>query len=177
MSSKWKPKIPSYTSEDMSQHYDTEVFGISFKNKIILDLGASNGDSAEFFLFKGAKCVIAVEGGASDANLYAQLELNSKLFNEKMIPIHLQIEKPKDIENLILEYKPDILKSDIEGAEIHLLNIKDEIWKLVPEYLVEMHEGYGFVRNGVMWAKCAQTNYIILKEICIISDVLYAVRI
>ena len=166
------PIIPSSTKESMKVHWNTQTLGVSYKDKIILDLGAANGDSAGYFIFEGAKCVIAVDG---DVKLFGQLKENSKAFEGKIIPILLQIEKPEDIEKLIVEFKPDIVKSDIEGAEVHLYNIKDEIWKMVPEYLVESHEGYGFVKDEVMRQKCKRINYN-FKYFVTTAGIIYAVR-
>jgi hypothetical protein len=171
----WKPIIPSSEAEEMNKHYDSNAIGITYENKIILDLGAANGDSSEYFIHMGARFVIAVDG-AKDR--YENLVENSKLFNGKIIPILLFITKPEEIENLIIVHKPDIVKADIEGAEIYLCAIKDEIWNMVPEYIVETHEGY--LHNSEdekMREKCNRLNYRILKDkIITYSHIIYAIK-
>jgi hypothetical protein len=165
--------------ENVEAHYNTKLIGASYENKIILDLGASNGDSAEYFLNNGAKFVIAVEGNFNfqGRNVFAELLENSKLFNGKIIPIFMWIDNPKQIENLIIAYKPDIVKSDIEGAEIHLFNIRDEVWQLVPEYIVETHEGYLHDdSNKIMYLKCEKNKYKIMTDTCIVAHVIYTKR-
>ena len=75
---------------------------------------------------------------------------------------------------MILKYKPNIIKADIEGAEIHLINISNDIWNLVDEYIVETHEQYGFVKTKVLRDKCIENNYTIIKDLPIYNNVLYA---
>ena len=166
-------------AEVIEDHYNIEPVVVSYENKIVLDLGASNGDSAEYFLHKGAILVVAVEGALEyqSKKTFEELLKNSQLFNGKLIPIFLFIENPKQIEDLIVAYKPDFIKSDIEGAEIHLYNIKDEIWRMVPEYLVETHEGYlGGNLHGLMHQKCEKTKYKVLYDATKIAHIIYAKR-
>ncbi len=171
------PMIPSVTNENMERHWGPEFFNISYKDKVVLDLGASIGDAAEYFLHEGANRVISVEGNLL---YFTQLMENSKLFEEKLIPIHIYIENTEQIEQLIIDYLPDVVKCDIEGAELHLVHMKDEVWKLVPEYIVEMHEGYAGIICKIedMRIKCRQTNYKILTDISnkIFNHMIYAVR-
>jgi len=172
----WNPQIHGQTNEDMSYHYSEELFDISYKDKTILDLGASIGDAAEFFLFKGAKSVISVEG---NKDLYEGLIVTSAFLVKNITPIFMFIESPAQLEKLILQYKPDIVKSDIEGAEVHLCAIADEVWKLVPEYLIEGHGGYsGCCSNDVIRSKCKQCGYTIVKDITEIrfNCMIHAVR-
>lgn len=172
----WTPKIKHIADEDYDKHYGSRSFNISYKDKTILDLGAFIGDSAEYFLHVGAKLVIAVEGDR-DTNLgvgtlFPQLEKNVKeYFGGSVIPINCWIDKPEQIEEWILAYKPGIVKADIEGAEIHLFNMKDEIWKMVPEYIVECH-----ATKEAMRERCKQTNYKILSDVAIFNHMIYAVR-
>lgn len=166
------PTIVSSTGESMEEHYNSETLGISYKDKVILDLGASWGDSSEYFLHMGAKTVIAVEGNQI---MYDGLLKTSELFKEKIIPIFLSIDNPGSLEKLIIDYKPDIVKADIEGAEIHLYNIKNEIWNLAPEYLIETHEGYlGQNLDGLMIKKSEENNYQIVKNITTGIHMIYA---
>ena len=171
--------VGSITGENMELHYHKDIIGVSYKDKIILDLGASNGDSASYFLSEGAKSVIAVEGSPiykPDGN-FEKLFINSLLFHGKIIPIFMFIKSVKQIEYLIIEYKPDIIKCDIEGAEKHLYKISDTIWKMVPEYLIETHEGYLHDDADILvYKKCKQTKYKIVSDTAIFARVIYAKR-
>ncbi len=168
--SEWHPRTDPFNGENTLEHYNTKLFGISYKDKTILDLGAWHGDSAEAFLYFGAKKIIAVEGSEKD---YKILRDNcKKYFGEKVYPIYCLISRPQQIEDFIVECKPDILKSDIEGAEMHLYNIKDEIWSMVPEYLVECHTD---VLITGMRQKCLKTNYYVIAEQPIAFYTMYAI--
>ena len=106
----WSPKIQGNTGENMEHHWGSEAFKIDYKDKIVLDLGAGNGESTEYFLFKGAKKVIAVEGYFEFfKTLFKNVET---ILGEKVVPIQIMIKDPEDIESLILEYKPKRKKYD-----------------------------------------------------------------
>jgi len=154
------PQIVSASGENIESFYGAKSLNISYKDKIVLDLGASWGDASELFIHEGAKLVVAVDG---DEIMFGGLLKTVELFKEKIIPIFLLIENPEQIENLITTFKPNILKADIEGAEKHLFNIKNEIWKIPDEYLVETHEGYlGGNLDGLFYDKCKNNGYKIL---------------
>jgi predicted methyltransferase len=63
------PEIPIF-GEDYSKHWKAD-----FKGKVVLDLGADYGSTAFYFLQKGAREVIAVEG---DRILALNLAKNAK---------------------------------------------------------------------------------------------------
>ena len=163
--------IKSMTNENMVNHWEESRFSISYKDKTILDLGASYGDAAEYFIFCEAKSVICVE---CHKPYFDVLVENSKRFSGKIVPVNLMITSPQDVEMLIRQYKPDIIKSDIEGAEIHIVNMSNEVWKYVPEYIVETHELYGYMKTNVLRDKCKENDYIIVKDLPIYNNVLYA---
>lgn len=48
------------------------------------------------------------------------------------------------------------MKVDIEGHELHLFKIRDDIFKRVSVYIVEVHS-YNLLRS--MLEKCARNNY------------------
>jgi hypothetical protein len=121
--------VPPVYGENYDRHWNFT----SFEDKVVLELGADYGSTAYYFLGKGAKRVIAVEG---DAGLAKKLASNFKK-DERVIPISGFIEKAEQIDNLILSYHPDIVKVDIEGNEKCLLDAKrvDD----VKEWLIEAH--------------------------------------
>lgn len=120
---------------DYELHWGLRPQIIIYRDKTILDLGADYGSTAEFFLKHGAKKVIAVEG---DPKLSKQLIDNYK-GSSNVIPISKFIDSPKQIERFILKYKPDIVKVDIEGYEIHLLQVKSKVIQSVKEWMIEYH--------------------------------------
>jgi len=120
--------IPPIYGEDYDRHWNFT----SFKNKVILDLGADYGSTAYYFLRKRASRIIAVEG---DPQLASMLKFNSQKF-KKIIPIENFIDSSEKIEKLISDYHPDLVKVDIEGYEKLLTNI--DVTK-VKEWLIEAH--------------------------------------
>jgi SAM-dependent methyltransferase len=113
------------TSEEPDNHWGF----MNFKDKIVLDLGCGKFHSTistyDWFLQNGAKQVIGVDLGnetSEDINfIYSGGEVNSK---ERLL-------------KLINEYNPEVIKSDIEGAEIHFKDIEN--LHNVKEFAIEYH--------------------------------------
>lgn len=113
------------TSEEPDNHWGF----INFKDKIVLDLGCGKFHSTistyDWFLQNGAKQVIGVDLGnetSEDINfIYSGGEVNSK---ERLL-------------KLLNEYNPQVIKSDIEGAEIHFKDIEN--LHSVKEFAIEYH--------------------------------------
>lgn len=82
--------LPPNNNENYDKHWNYA----SFKDKIVLDLGADYGSTASYFLWRGAKQVIAVEGSKEFADALRKNFEN----NPKVIPIELFIKSPVDIE-------------------------------------------------------------------------------
>lgn len=127
-----------------------------YKGKTVLDLGADIGSTADFFLRKGAEKVIAVEGSEAQ---FKRLQANAAVL-KGVVPVFLFIEHSSQIEDLMLQYSFDIVKTDIEGGEINLFGIKDEIFSKVPEYLVEVHSDTLY---SIMLRKFARNDYKIVS--------------
>jgi len=117
------------------EDYDKHWGFASFRGKIVLDIGADWGTTAQYFLQHGAKKVVAVEGNE---------EYVSELFrnyddNPNVLCIEMMVKTPKQFEDLISTYEPDIVKGDIEGDEHHLLGVPVEILSSIREWLIEVH--------------------------------------
>lgn len=116
-------------NEDYDRHYPIDVY-----NKTVLDLGASHGDTAYYFLSKGATKVIAVEGADE---LFTSLLCN--INNDKrIIPILSYIRFSSQISDIIAKFLPDIVKVDIEGAEENIIGVPI---RNVSEWVIECHTG------------------------------------
>ncbi len=141
-------RIPPIYGED----YPATWGKADYRGKRVLDIGASNGDTADFFLRNGAVAVIAVE---LDEGFYRQLEENSRRIPE-IIPLWKDAGCPRVWEELIQTYKPDVVKADCEGCEVHLFTIPDEVFRIPEQYIIELHmEAYleSFV------ARCTRNGY------------------
>lgn len=121
----------------MFQESKGEWVNIDYKDKIVLDIGADYGSTAEFFLKKGAKQVIAVE---SDPKLGEQLKKFSE--NKNITPFISEINRSEKLVYLLQEFKPDIVKSDCEKCEKLFLGVPIEVLRIPKTYIVECHPDY-----------------------------------
>ncbi len=110
----------------------------SLQDKIVLDLGACCGESAYFFLQKGAQKVLCVEPDSNRAKLIQEnkekLNLNIDIINDFFNPKHLLL-------------RHDFVKCDIEGQELVLISCIKELKPCV----VEVHSSsieQSFKENG-----------------------------
>lgn len=114
---------------------DRDYGFIDYRDKVVVDVGADYGTTASFFLNRGAVMVVAVEG---DEELFSQLQENVKDVPE-VVAVKCWISSVKDFTDLIETYRPDVLKVDCEGCEVHLLDVEDNIFRKVSTYLLEVH--------------------------------------
>jgi len=137
--------------------WDAEYGFIDYEGKKVMDIGADWGRTADYFLQKGAKSVIAVEGFPV---FYEKLKENAR-FLPGMFPVFLVIRHPDDFVVLINRWSPDLMQVDCEGCEAHLFQVPDEIFSRIPEYLVEIHS----IRlYEAMKRKCRANEYIIVED-------------
>jgi hypothetical protein len=121
-------KVPPLGYENYGWHWNY----LSFSEKTVLDLGADYGSTADYFLRHGANAVIAVDGNKVYADKFRQLLGN----NKRIVYVNKWIGSGTDIDLLIAEFSPDIVKVDIEGNEKLLLDVNVG---RVKEWLVETH--------------------------------------
>jgi SAM-dependent methyltransferase len=90
---------------------------IDVRNKIILDVGAGEGETALFYLKHGAREVICIESDVQSFQILKQNSINHPLkgFNKRF---------EIDDLSLIQEFNIDFMKIDIEGYEQSLLGSK-----------------------------------------------------
>jgi len=145
---------------DFSMDWFDNIYGnLNYENKTVLDIGADWGRTADHFLQKGAKRVIAVEGGKE---WYKLLERNAELI-DGITPIFLWLKNPSDISNLIKVYNPDIVKIATRGwsdCENWLLEIPSDIITSVPQYILPTSQAHDQKRNIVNLIKMFESlNY------------------
>lgn len=139
--------------------WEAEYGFVDYKGKKIMDIGADWGRTADYFLQKGAKAVVAVEGAPF---FYETLKENAKLL-PGIIPVFLLIRHPDDFVDLIKRWSPDLMQVDCEGCEAHLFQVPDEIFSRVPEYLIETHSQRQNLYKA-MKEKCHANNYTIIED-------------
>lgn len=156
-----------YTGEDFDFHWGF----INWKGKVILDVGADYGSTAECFLASGATKVICVDGDEGNYSCILGFVSDKK---DKVIPHKKWICSPDNIAE-ILTNKVDIVKMDIEGAEIYFLRVPDNIIKSVKEYAIESHNHD--LRDKII-EKLRNLNFeiVTIKPITDICTVIHAIN-
>lgn len=97
--------------------YAKKIFNINFKNKTILDIGASTGGFTDFSIKNGAKLVYALDVGTNQ--LHYSLRNNKKVIN--LEKTHL-----KEIEKINFKENIDIILCDVSFISLKYVfqNIK-----------------------------------------------------
>lgn len=160
------PQMMGLIAEYFSGLFDT-IYHYDWKGKTVLDIGGFVGDSALFFLKKGAKKVIIFEPLSKNIlalqyNLKAfkdKIEIEKKAVAEKQGEITLYSDEPEGglgfgskqgsfqiqcegmpIEDILDRHSNvDIVKMDCEGGEKYLLNLNPEKIQSIPYWIVETH--------------------------------------
>lgn len=105
---------------------------LNFKDRVVLDLGCarfySSISTAQWFINGGAKQVAGVDLSIENIS------------NPRLELIALQISNRADLQDLISRVKPEVIKCDIEKAEIHFHGIPPNEMSSVVEMAVEYHD-------------------------------------
>lgn len=129
----------SIVSENSKDHWEP----FNFQDKVVLDLGCGRWYGVEnyeqyspiYFGKNGAKKVIGIDMSSSDIEYYKSNNVGNPIFEFEI----QEINSPKDIEILIEKYEITAIKSDIEGAEIHLLNVDPYYFNNITDMAIEYH--------------------------------------
>lgn len=105
--------------------------------KVILDLGCGwinqgHSSTPEYFILRGASKIIGV-----DIN-QQEIEVLKTLYPEHIFIIQM-INSSDDFDKLFNTYKPDVVKMDIEGAEVHLKDVSKTSFDSIKEFAIEYH--------------------------------------
>ena len=136
MAGQWKV----WASMSAKRHWS----GIDCADKMVLDIGADYGATADFFLRQGARLVVAVE---SNAELAKQLAI---LATERsgLIALHQHVTSADDFRVLFDTWDPEVVKVDCEGCECALLELEDSWFSRPALYAVETHGPEQAERDG-----------------------------
>jgi len=146
-------------------HYDNEYGYLIVKDKVILDIGADVGTTADYWLQHGAKKIYAVEG---EQTHYKQLLINIK--NQKWEDVvkaeEMIVCNKNQFVYLLNKYHADIVKIDCEGCEQFWLETDDKTMSIPNVYLIEFHKQAFFERGtdrlqllGYKLEKLVKVNY------------------
>lgn len=146
-----------------------------YKDKVILDIGADVGTSADFFLKRGAKFVWCIEGDPTEAG-HCQGNID-RFFPGKALAIQSWVDSPYVFDRLFSAYgvtsslPADIVKIDIEGWECCLLNMNETILAAQKEYIIDFHSK---LLGKLIRDKLANNGFTILDDV--IGDVIHAIK-
>lgn len=114
------------TSEEPEIHWPF----LKVKDKVVLDLGCglfySKLATPDWFVNQGAKKVVGVDMANDNPTHF--------IYHKKPIL------SKEDILDLLYEYKPEVIKCDIEGAEVYFKDITIEDMNSVNQFAVEYHD-------------------------------------
>ncbi len=166
----------------------TGEYECDYKDKVVLDIGGFEGESAVYFWLKGAKKVIIYEPVATHVELIkknvmlnnVEAEIHQKGIGNKngtqiihynetdpgfgilcKGPNYIEI-KISEVSKVIEESGAEIAKFDCEGAEEYIVGVPVEILKKIAYYIIEVHSHE--IRRVVL-EKFINAGFILEKEI------------
>ncbi len=167
---------------------ESGIYNCDCSGKIVLDIGGFQGESAVFFSSLGASKVIVyepvpshlefisknlsannvnaefhIEGvGHSDGTMkiqYDEASLGFGVLDKGSNQLEIKI---KDVSKVTKESGADVAKFDCEGAEESLVNVPEEILRMLELYMIEVHTPA--IRNAIM-EKFSRSGFDLVKEI------------
>jgi FkbM family methyltransferase len=167
---------------------ESGIYEYDYRDKIVLDIGGFEGESAVFFWSKGAKKVVVYEPVVRHLRfIYENIRLNKMNaevhsegigdrddeitvaydttnaafgFELKNAPNKMNI-KIKDVSRVVLESGADVAKIDCEGAEISLVNVPKEILRKLEYVIVELHSPQ--IRQQ-LFEKFKDSGFVVCKD-------------
>lgn len=122
-----------YWGQESKSNLEKMYSCVDFTGKVVLDIGADWGGTPGFFLEKGAKRVIGVDGNkALVMKMYKHFE-----DDYRVLPLYMMIKHSHQLQSLLEIYRPDVVKLDCEGCEILLTEVPG--LDACPEYILEVH--------------------------------------
>ena len=163
-------RVKPWEDLDLETHWGW----LDVKGKVVLDVGADYGSTADFFLSRGAAGVIAVEG---DPRSFRRL----KAFTERapnVKAVQKRVASVADWRELLTSYTAHVVKVDCEGGEGFLLDLDDHLFSKPEAWAVELHtreqaERWGnpfpWRDVGTLWMrfleKLLDSGYEVVKDV------------
>jgi precorrin-6B methylase 2 len=142
--------------------------------KVVLDIGAESGTSAEYFFKHGAKFVTCIEGDQRLASLCVENLAENHMPNFDVVVEW--IDSPHHFDRLLSFYgrsgprRTDVVKIDIEGWECCMLDMNDQILADQRELVIDTHSRR---LTDLLVEKLKKNNFKILDDV--VGDVIHAV--
>jgi len=124
-------RVKPWEEVDLETHWGW----LNVLDRVILDVGADYGSTADFFLSQGAAQVIAVEG---DERTFRRLKALAER-REGLKAVHMRISSVVDWEELLTKYPAQVVKVDCEGPEGYLLEVDNRLFRRPLCWAVELH--------------------------------------
>jgi hypothetical protein len=105
-----------------------------YEDAVVLDVGADEGSTADFFFAMGARKVVVSE---KDPELAERLEAKADA-DHRVVPVGEMVNH-KSFQEWITTYLPHIVKVDIEGGEEYLLRVASDTLSRPEAWLIETH--------------------------------------
>jgi FkbM family methyltransferase len=160
--------IGSQTLMHTMEEMGSGVYEYNYQDKVVLDIGGFEGDSAVFFWSKGAKKIVIYEPvlehhpyihenirlnninaevhakgiGTKDDEIVVTYDKADNCFGlktKKTTNKNKMKIKIKNVTHAIVESGADIAKIDCEGAEIALITVSNEILRKLEYIIIEVH--------------------------------------
>ena len=171
------------------------IYESRLKDKVVLDIGGFQGETAVYFARQGARKVIVYEPIPSNCKLILQnvglnqinnVELHAAgvgdhdgvetvrynkidpSFGYKNIGSEETTFKVKNIADVLREANANVAKIDCEGAERHLINVSEEILRTINYYMIETHQKW--IKDALI-TKFKQAGYKLIKEKKLSQDI------
>ena len=128
-------RVKPWEDLDLETHWGW----LDVRAKVVLDVGADYGSTADFFLSREAAGVIAVEG---DPRQFRRLEALAKQ-RGSLTAVQKRIASVADWRDLLTTYTPQVVKADCEGGEYWLLDLDDKLFRQPEAWAVATINGGG----------------------------------
>ncbi len=173
---------------------DPDMYNCDCLDKVVLAVGALEGETAVIFSAMGAKKLIIYEPVVShhvviarnvflnsiDADLHEegvgkadeaqtiQFEKLDASFGTLSTGNHNMKIKIRNVTDVIAESQADIAKFNCEGAELSLIQVPNEILRKIDYYMVQVHSLK--IRNAIV-SKFKNAGFRSLKEIHCLGEI------